>query len=704
MSDSEKVAMLDQLEESGLGWFWSTDAEGRLTYLSSAIAERLEIPLEELLGHPLAKLFDPATNERTAKPLSLLLNAHKSFQGIAVQSAKKSSGAVLRLSGQPIKRGKKFKGFRGTGTDITDDYHREQETEKLARFDSLTGLSNRHRMAQIIESTLTAFKAAKRNCAVLMLDLDRFKQVNDTMGHSAGDELLKQVSRRLERAIEAECEIGRLGGDEFQIMIPDKDDRGELGEIAAKIINILKQPYSLEEGRCVIGASVGIAIAPHDGINAAQIVRSADLALYASKNGGRGQYGFYTADLENEAIFRRRLSENLGEAVRDEQLLLRFQPIVDAETKVVRALETYVCWQHPDRGFIDEEEFAAILDGSDQISEVSLWAIREASRLAADWPESVRIAVNVPVALFRAENFIDEVSRALNDTGLTPARLDLEVSEDLFFGDPESADRVLGALFKLGVRLTLDNFGSGYSSLAYLRRAPFDTIKIDQKLIAETERIDARETGLIKAIVALAGALEMDTIATGIDTPELMLAVADCGVGFVQGAIFAEPIDEKTVEAELTGGSWTIAPSENRTKRARRRTVFRKIHAIHDDYSYEVTLRNLSKTGALIEGLADVPKGTQFVVDLGGGQLAVATVIRTNGDIQGLEFEQSLIEDGSGGLCTRNRVSPYALAAAGAPLEALSAGNYNAMQGGIMAQAGSVPQFGYSRQAIKENA
>lgn len=154
----------------------------------------------------------------------------------------------------------------------------------------------------------------------------------------------------------------------------------------------------------------------------------------------------------------------------------------------------------------------------------------------------------------------------------------------------------------------------------------------------------------------------------------------------------------------MTGGSWTIPPSENRTKRARRRTVFRKIQVIHDDHSYEVTLRNLSKTGALIEGLADVPKGTQFVVDLGGGQLAVATVIRTNGDIQGLEFEQSLIDDGSGGLCTRNRVSPYALAAAGAPLEALSAGNYNAMQGGIMQHSGSVPQFGYSRQAVKEHA
>ncbi|MEL6487442.1 MAG: EAL domain-containing protein, partial [Pseudomonadota bacterium] len=528
--------------------------------------------------------------------------------------------------------------------------------------------------------------------------------VNDTLGHAAGDELLKQVSARLQRAVERDCQIGRLGGDEFQIMIPDLDDRGELGEIAAKIIAILKQPYSLEEGRCVIGASVGIAISPHDGVTRAGIVRSADLALYAAKNGGRGQFRFYTADLENEAIFRRRLSENLGEAVREKQLTLRFEPIVDAETKTVRALETHICWDHPERGYIDEAEFAAILDGSDQVVEVTNWMIEEACARAAGWPDSVRLAINIPVPVFKSSGFVEEITSALQSTGLPASRLELEINEALFFGDADGADRTLGALFKLGVRLTLDEFGSGYSSLAYLRRAPFDTIKIDPKLIAESVRVEARELGLIKAIVALAGALEMETIATGIDTPDVMNAITQCGVSCVQGAIYAEPVDIETVETELIGGSWTLPPSENRSKRARRRTVFRKIQVIHDDHSYEVTLRNLSKTGALIEGLADVPKGTQFVVDLGGGQLAVATVIRSNGDTQGLEFEQSLVDDGSGGLCTRNRVSPYALAAAGAPLAALSAGNYKAMQGGTLGQGASVPQFGYSQPAPRENA
>ena len=704
LSDGERLAMLDELEKSGLGWFWASDASGKLTYISAAIAERLDVPLGELLGQPLSAIFATAEREGRAKSLSLMLGAHKAFSGLAVRAARRPDGPVLRLAGQPVfTGGDRFAGFRGTGADITEEFFREEETARLARFDSLTGLSNRHRMAHQIETTLTAFKAARRNCAVMMLDLDRFKHVNDTLGHAAGDELLKQVAARLTRAIDRECEVGRLGGDEFQVMLPDIDDRGVLGELAAKIIAMLRQPYSLEEGRCVIGASVGIAIAPHDGVTCEEIVRAADLALYAAKNGGRGQYRFFSGELENETIFRRRLEENLGEALREEQLFLRFEPIVDGGLQAVQAVEAHVCWNHGERGIIDEEEFSQIVEGSSLIGEVGIWAITEACRSAAFWPDSVRIAVNVPVPLFLSESFVEQVTAALAETGLAPARLELEISEAVFFGDTNVVDRTLASLFKLGVRMTLDEFGSGYSSLAYLRRAPFDSIKIDQKLVAEAERHDSRELGLVRAIVALAGALQMDTIANGIESAALLERLSECGVRYLQGPIFSEPVDRNTIEQEMAGGTWKIQPGSSRTQRAKRRTVFRKIQVIHDDYAYEVTLRNLSRTGALIQGLADVPKGTQFVVDLGGGQLAVATVTRSSGDTQGLEFEQPLVDDGSGGLCTRNRVSPYALAAAGAPLAALAPGSYQGMVGGLIEQGGA-PKFGYAAAARHEVA
>lgn len=705
MSDGDRLAMLDELEQSGLGWFWATDAEGNLTYLSGAIANRLQIPLADMLGKQLSNIFTPIDGDGRTRSLALMHAARKSFSGFAVRAENRPEGAVLRLAGQPVfTADKKFGGFRGTGADITEDYYREAETARLAKFDSLTGLSNRHRMAHQIETTLTAFKAAKRNCAILMLDLDKFKRVNDTLGHAAGDELLKQVAERLGRAIDRDCEIGRLGGDEFQVMIPDVDDRGILGDIAMKIITMLKQPYSLEEGRCVIGASVGIAIAPHDGVTGDAVARSADLALYAAKNGGRGQYRFFSCDLENEAIFRRRLEADLGKAVREKELFLKYEPIVEAKSQKVTALEAHICWNHDQRGEIEEDEFASILDGSSQVLDVGKWAIAEACNKAAYWPESVRVAVNVPVPLFNHSDFVDCVSEALQKADMPANRLELEINEAVFYGDTNQVDRTLAQLFKVGVRLTLDEFGSGYSSLAYLRRAPFDAIKIDEKLVAEADRHDSRELGLIRAIVALSGALDMDTIANGIESNLLLASLLDCGVNYVEGPIFSDPVTHDTVQSELLGEAWTIEPSSDRNKRARRRTVYRKIQVIHDDHSYEVTLRNLSKTGALIQGLANVPKGTQFVVDLGGGQLAVATVTRAMSDTQGLEFEQHLIDDGSGGLCTRNRVSPYALAAAGAALSALASGDYKAMEGGMLGQGTSVPQFGYAPGAMIEAA
>ncbi|MEE4206138.1 MAG: EAL domain-containing protein [Erythrobacter sp.] len=696
--------MLEDLEASGLGWFWASDTDGRLAYLSATIAERLDLPLADLLGQPVAQIFQPAADDGRSKPLALRLGAHKAFTGLAVRAARRPEGTVLRLAGHPVFDSEgRFLGFRGTGADITEEWYREEETERLAKFDSLTGLANRHRMAQLIDSTLTAFRQAKRNCALMMLDLDRFKQVNDTLGHAAGDELLKQVADRISRAIDRDCEIGRLGGDEFQIMLPDLDDRGVLGEIAMKVIAMVKQPYSLAEGRCVIGCSVGIAIAPHDGVTREEVVRSADLALYAAKNGGRGQFRFYSGELENEAIFRRRLEADLGTGLSEKQLFLKYQPVIEAKSRKVTGLEAKICWNHSQRGEIDEDEFASILEGSSLVGDVGRWAIREACAHAALWPDSVRVALGVPVPLFTDETFIEVVAEALSETDLAANRLELAISEAVFFGDANQVDRTLNRLFKLGVRLTLDEFGSGYSSLAYLRRAPFDTIRIDSRLVAEADCEDGREMGLIRAIVALAGALEMDTLAGGIETMALNDALTQCGIGFVQGPIYYEAADRETVEAEIMGEGWRIDPSGDRTARARRRTVLRKINLIHGDHSYEVTLRNLSRTGALIQGLMDVPKGTQFVVDLGGGQLAVATVTRSNGDTQGLEFEQHLVDDGSGGLVTRNRVSPYALASAGAPLAALSPGSYKAMTGGG-ADGQSIPQFGYANAARAEHA
>lgn len=624
LTDVEKLSMLDELESSGLGWFWASDAQGHLTYLSGAIAERIEVDMDDLIGKPLPNLFDPAGGDERTQSLALKLGARKSFSNLSVTPAKFGSDVVIRLSGRPIfLPDGRFDGFRGTGADITEQYHREEETARLAKFDSLTGLSNRHRMSHLVESTITAFRASKRNVAIMMLDLDRFKQVNDTLGHAAGDELLKQVSARLQRAINKDCEIGRLGGDEFQIMLPDIDDRGVLGEIAGKIIAMLTQPYSLDEGRCVIGASVGIAIAPHDGVTRDEVVRAADLALYAAKNGGRGQFRFYSGDLENEAIFRRRLEGDLHDAINDDQLFLKYQPVVSSTTQEVISLEALVCWNHPQRGEIDYDEFQSIVENSSLLTDVGEWAIRRACEEASRWPEGLHVSVNVPSVQFTSGGFIESVGNAIKDADLNPARLELEVKETVFLSESNVVDKTLGALFKLGVHMTLDEFGTGYSSLEYLRRAPFDTIKFGENFLGGKLDDGSRELALVKAIVALARALGMQTTASGVDAYDLLKVLQGCGVTSLQGGIFTDPITADQVSDELAKGNWSITPTGPRSTRAKRRTVFRIIQVIHDDHSYSVTLRNLSKTGALIEGLEDVPLGTQFVVDLGGGQLAL---------------------------------------------------------------------------------
>tara|TARA_B100001179_G_scaffold173687_1_gene129040 strand:- start:51 stop:2267 length:2217 start_codon:yes stop_codon:yes gene_type:complete len=699
-SSSDKLSIVEQLESSGVACFWATDPRGFLTYLSPAILDRLGAKRGDAFQSPLQQIFEPLEGDGDSRSLGLKLGTRKSFSNLLVVAGGKSSACVLRITGKPLfSEEQVFLGFRGTATDVTEAYRSEEEASRLAKFDSLTGLANRHRMEHRIDSTLQTFRNAKRAAALLMLDLDRFKQVNDTLGHAAGDQLLQQVAERLTQAIAGRGEIGRLGGDEFQILIPDMDDRGELGEIAKKIIQMVSQPYSVEEGRCAIGCSVGIAIAPYDGLEREDLTRAADLALYASKNGGRGQFRFYAADLEHEAHLRKRMEDDLSAAIEAGHFTLEYQPCVDLATNGVVALEAQYCWEDEERGRVSQETFIPVADCSRLIIPIGEWALRKACEEACQWPAHLRLSMNISPVQFEAAGFVDMVSAVLDETGLDPSRLDLELNESVLLGDSSKVAAALGALFKLGVRLTLDQFGTGLSSLSYLRRAPFNSLKIGANFFEPIMGNDLGDMELVKAVVALAGAMGMETVATGVHAMELMTELRRIGVGHVQGFVFSEAVPQQTVLEEIVQGVWFLEPTDQGSQRASRRTVFRKVGLIHEDHYYDVTLRNLSRSGAMIQGLEDVPIGTQFVLDFGQGQLAVCTVRRTMADTQGVEFEQEMVDDGAGGLCTRSRVSPYALAAAGAPLTALPAGKYSQAP---EAAPGSYAQFKLSPNAPKQ--
>ena len=683
-----RLAILDDFEQAGIGWIWASDATGRLIYVSQNAADKLGRPIGELLGKPLVALFetDPDNpDEKSDRPLNFQLSARNKITDLTVRFASASANvgasggrpAWWSISGHPkLDADGTFLGYRGSAKDITLEYQRKVEDSRLAEYDSLTGLANRHRMNRRLDSILSAYRSAKRSCALVMMDLDRFKQVNDTLGHQAGDELLRQVGERLTAIVGHSGEIGRLGGDEFQIIVPDLDDRGKLGELAGKLIQIVSQPYQIEGKRAVIGTSVGVAVAPYDGIGRDELVRAADLALYAAKNGGRAQYRFYSAELKDEEQERELLLEDLREALANDQLALHYQPVVRTADNIVVGFEALMRWEHSERGSVSPSLFIPVAEDSGLIVQLGEWALRRACDDAMQWPGALHVAVNVSAKQFCHNGFPAVVMNALAESGLPPERLELELTESVFMGDSETTDEIFKVLKGIGVRLALDDFGTGYSSLSYLRSAPFDKIKVDKSFVDSCTEQGQNSCKIITAIIGLSNALGMETVVEGVEAFDQFDLVRDRGAKLIQGWIYSKALPQAEIVDHMASGEFKIEPEGPARHRADRRSVFRRIGVIHDDHRYEAVMRNLSKSGAEIEGLLGVPVGTGLVVDLGAGQLAVGTVNRAEEAAIAVEFETPLVSDGAGGLVTRHRVSPYALAAAGMPLASLPQGNY----------------------------
>ncbi|QTD55939.1 putative bifunctional diguanylate cyclase/phosphodiesterase [Parasphingorhabdus cellanae] len=699
-NQATRLEVLDDFEQAGINWLWATDAEGRFVYLSEKAAENLKIPVSEILTQPFTSLFenDPDNpDEKSDRPLHYQLSKRSKLRDLVVRRIpitlnREDRPTWWMISAHPkFDDSGNFQGYRGNAKDVTVEYQRKLEDSRLAEFDSLTGLANRHRMDNQLNGILGAFKAAGRSCAVMMLDLDRFKQVNDTMGHPAGDELLKQVATRIRKIIGDRGEIGRLGGDEFQVILPDLDDRGKLGEIAEKIVKIVSQPYPIDEKSAVIGTSIGVAVAPYDGVEKDELVRSSDLALYSAKNSGRGQFRFYSADLKDEEEERRLLVEDLRDALDNDQLELHYQPVVRTNDHMVVGFEGLMRWVHPERGAVSPGVFIPIAEELNLINQLGEWALRKACTDALQWPHSVRIAVNVSAVQFANSGFPEIVMNALAASGLNPERLELELTESVFMGDSETIDNTFKILKELGVRLALDDFGTGYSSLSYLRSAPFDKIKVDKSFVDSCTQQDKNSAKIIAAIVSLSEALGMETTVEGVEAFDQFKLVCSKGARYIQGWIYSKALRLDEIEEKLGTGEFRIEPDGPDLYRPDRRTVFRRIGAIHEDHRYDVVMRDLSKTGARFEGMLGVPVGTQLVLDLGGGQLVISTVIRAKEAIVATEFETPLVSDGAGGLCTRHRVSPYDLAAAGMPLAALPPGNYPLAQSA--ADQASKPKF-----------
>lgn len=668
LDDQEGLRLLRNYEETGLGWFWSTDADGRVRYLSHGVASKLGIA-GSASGKSFTGLFAPQERgDERQRTLPFQMTRKARFDQMELSSRDDDPATWWAVTGIPQFDGDgEFSGFNGFGVDITEHRSAAEQSMRLTKYDALTGLLNRFRMGKLLDSILAAYAVQNRNCAVMLLDLDRFKSVNDTLGHPAGDALLRQVADRLTKVVGDRERVGRLGGDEFQILFPDVDDRGELGVMANEIIHSLSQPYSVEGSRCIIGASVGVAVYPFDGATSDVLIRNADLALYAAKDGGRGRFRFFSEDLLKAAADRRALEEDLVDALANGQIEAHYQPVVSTDGNRVTGFEALMRWNHPERGYVSPAVFIPIAEETELIGQLGEWMLRKVCEDAAKWPCDLTVAVNVSPVQFANPRLPKLVAQALTVAGMKAERLELELTESVFLSPSEDVSKMFAALKDLGVRLALDDFGTGYSSLSYLQNAPFDKIKIDQSFVRTATEKGSRNAAIITAIVALAASLDMDTTAEGIETLDQLDLMRKLKVSHIQGYVYSKPVKSCEVEQRLSTGDWVISPQGPAKQRHKRITLLRKAGAVHENHYYPVVIRNLSATGALIEGIIDVPLGTKFVIDFGEGQLALGNVVRSRKNQQGLAFEQRLVDDGNGGLCTAHRVPRSMLAAAGLP-------------------------------------
>jgi diguanylate cyclase (GGDEF)-like protein len=633
---------VDEFENSGRGWFWETDSLGTLSYVSQQLAEDFQCDPRALLGRQFTDLLSvdqAAQAAEESKTLGFHLSARFPFSDVVVRPASEED-VHWSLSGNPIfdERGR-FLGFRGIGTDLTEQRKSEREITRLARFDSLTGLPNRGMMRQTLDEALRNAAHRQKGCALFMIDLDRFKNVNDTLGHPIGDALLRQVADRLKSVMGNHGQVGRLGGDEFQAVLPGAVDLGLLESLARTLIEQVSRPYSIEGHKVTIGASVGIAIGDPGRTSADALVRNADLALYAAKGAGRGKHCFYEAAMHSEAAERQLLENDLRQAIERGELAVHYQPIVRAAGEEISGFEALCRWQHPTRGAISPAKFVPLAEEAGLIRTIGEWVLRTALQEASRWPDHVLVAVNLSPLQFNDPTVVAMVTKHLKETGVSPERLELEITEGVFLAEGDSTDETFAGLKKLGVRLSLDDFGTGYSSLGYLKKAPFDKIKIDQSFVRGAASETNRNAAIIRAIVTLAETLGMDTCAEGVETHDDLQLIRELGVSMVQGFIFGKPS-----EAEIARGlanSVTVEAEGFACSREPRHRLMRRAMTCIDGAMVEVKLRNISSMGALVECPVAVAPGTAVAIDIVGVGPARGTVRWAQAGKFGLQFEQT---------------------------------------------------------------
>jgi diguanylate cyclase (GGDEF)-like protein len=635
-------ALLGEFESSEKGWFWETGRDGDLSYISSSVAGVLGREVADLLERPFTDLISTDTADGSAaseRTLGFYLSSHVAFQDLIVR-AKTKSEIWWSITGRPVHdEVGRFFGFRGFASDLTKMRQSEVELDRLARQDSLTGLANREALRRALDDALISAVRRKHRCSVFLLDLDRFKAVNDTLGHPAGDTLLRLVSLRLRDEVGELGQVGRLGGDEFEVVLPATSSKDDLSRLAQGIIDSLSRPYTINGTVVSIGASVGIVTSDYDDRTSDDLMRDADLALYAAKAAGKGCYRFFAPEMHEAARERQLMESDLRVALEKDQLKVVFQPSVDASSEAVTGFEALVRWNHPDHGPVSPGVFIPLAEEIGLINEIGEWVLRTACAEAARWPDHISVAVNLSPVQFKSHSLPATVRAVLGETGLAAKQLELEITEGVFLSNDEHVHDMIGSLKAIGVKLALDDFGTGYSSLSYLQRVPFDKIKIDQSFVRGASDPESRNAALIRAMVGLASDLKMQTTAEGVETQDELLLVRSLGCSLVQGYIFGKPMPAEEA-LELAERAAPVRPDGFLKARETRIRIIRAALLHHEGQVKGARLRNISSGGALVECREEMPVGAQIQLDFAAGGLVDAEVRWSKGTQFGVQFRE----------------------------------------------------------------
>ncbi len=541
----------------------STDLAGNVTYLNLVAEDMTGWPCKEAIGHPLPEvlqIIDGVTREPAHNPMAQAVKENKTvgLPSNCILMRRDGSESAIEDSAAPIHdRGGRVMGAVIVFHDVSAARAITQKMAHLAQHDFLTDLPNRMLLSDRVANAISLARRQGKKRAVMFLDLDRFKHINDSLGHPTGDKLLQSVGQRLVDCVRGSDTVSRQGGDEFVVLLSEMEHARDAARSADKMLVALAAPHSIAGTELHVTASIGISIYPDDGRDAETLIKCADTAMYHAKDKGRNNYQFFTEDMNVRAVERQFLEGNLRCALDRREFVLHYQPKINLETGEITGVEALIRWRHPERGLIPPALFVPIAEDCGLIVSIGRWVLKEACRQAQAWIDAglppLPVAVNISAVEFQSRAFVDGVREILKETRLNPRYLELELTESVLMQHGGTTAPVLVALKALGVRLAIDDFGTGYSSLSYLRQFPIDTLKIDQSFVREIT-VGSLDDTIVGAVISMGRTLKQRVVAEGVETKEQLafLRRQHCSEG--QGFHFSHPVSADDFETLVKAG------------------------------------------------------------------------------------------------------------------------------------------------------